>query len=621
MAASANVAEPAARGEPSATIPGSSPAPSPAPPPSPSPTLEPSPSPSPSPPPSSALGRLEQESVDDAMRDLGLVREPHPEGKTVGVIHAVNQEVFSRRDWWFQWFNHFHRTTRPDVLRRELLLQAGEPYDSALVEESLRNLQSPAGVNVAGSTFLPPEISSVVAIVPVVSPRPGTVDLLAVTRDVWSLRFNTDFEFQQNTLSFLSTSISENNLLGWRKYFAAGFLLDQGRMGFGPTYFDPNILGSRLTLYLSALAWYARDSSSYEGDSETFSLHYPLYALGRPWGAGVDVIHQDAVSRTFRGNSLTLLPVLLPTGATEPTPAIYRRKVLTVDANAVRSHGLSVVQRVTVGYRFDDRRSSVLSDFSDPAAAEPFLDQFAPVSERRSEPYVSYDVFTARFAAYRDLDTFDLRENRRLGPSFSVRLAYGLPALGADFRALVLGASAGWVVPIGAGGYASAQVSASARRRDDTGKLIDQNLSAGIYAASPILGHLVRLVLSAGGDAVRADTFHTRYAVGGSSGLRGYAIGEFQGSTDAVGHLELRSVPLALLSQRLGVLLFYDVGDAAPSLADLVAHHDLGAGLRWLIPQFNSSVVRVDWAFASHRTPYTDPGWPGRITAGFQQIF
>ena len=155
--------------------------------------------------------------------------------------------------------------------------------------------------------------------------------LMAGTRDVWSLRFNTDFEFQQNTLSYLSTSLSENNLFGWRKYLAAGFLLDQGRMGFGPTYFDPNIAGGRLTLYLSALAWYARDSGSHEGDSETFSLHYPLYALGRPWGAGIDVIHQDAVSRTFTGNALTEFDVVLPSGMTEPIPAIFRRKVLTVE--------------------------------------------------------------------------------------------------------------------------------------------------------------------------------------------------------------------------------------------------------------------------------------------------
>ena len=75
------------------------------------------------------LGRLEQESVDDAMMNLGLLLDPAPQGKTIGRIHVVNQEVFSRRDWWFQWFNHFHRTTRPEMLRRDLLVKPGQLYD------------------------------------------------------------------------------------------------------------------------------------------------------------------------------------------------------------------------------------------------------------------------------------------------------------------------------------------------------------------------------------------------------------------------------------------------------------------------------------------------------------
>src|SRR5262245_20409157 len=58
------------------------------------------------------LGRLEQESVDDAMAGLGVRVDPAPQGKTVGKVFVVNQDVFSKRDWYFQLFNVFHRTTR-----------------------------------------------------------------------------------------------------------------------------------------------------------------------------------------------------------------------------------------------------------------------------------------------------------------------------------------------------------------------------------------------------------------------------------------------------------------------------------------------------------------------------
>ena len=49
--------------------------------------------------------------------------------------------------------------------------------------------------------------------------------------------------------------------------------------------------------------------------------------------------------------------------------------------------------------------------------------------------------------------------------------------------------------------------------------------------------------------------------------------------------------------------------------------HDAGVGLRWLIPQLNSTVIRIDWAFATQSTTLTRAGFPGRASAGFQQIF
>jgi hypothetical protein len=63
------------------------------------------------------------------------------------------------------------------------------------------------------------------------------------------------------------------------------------------------------------------------------------------------------------------------------------------------------------------------------------------------------------------------------------------------------------------------------------------------------------------------------------------------------------------------------VGDAAPSFASMVAYHDFGVGLRWLIPQLNSTVIRVDWAFATQDAPLTRAGFPGRVSAGFLQAF
>jgi hypothetical protein len=570
------------------------------------------------------LGRLERESVEDALASLNLRLQLRPEGKLIGHVYVVNQEVFSRRDWYFRLFNFFHRTTRPEILGRELLIEPRQCYDQALVDESVRNLQVPPSLVTAnGNAFSPPELSSVVALVPVVAPQPDDVDMLAVTRDLWSLRFNTTFEYQQDVLSSFKTSLSENNLFGWRKYLAMVFDMDQGRYDIGPSYFDPNVAGTRLMLFTEGKLYYARDTDRYEGDVERFSLHYPLYSLASRWGAGLDFIHQNTVERTFHGDGLRVEDLSSTPDVVEAFPDIYRRRIYNTNAYLVRSFGRTLIQRVTFGHRFDRTRSTTLPDYpggpSTPADADAFLAEFAPLPETRSEPYLRYDMFVARYVTFRDLDTFDLREDRQVGPSVTVEAGASLPALGADYRSYPASASATWAFSPLSDSYGYALAQASARLR--AGHFIDQQVKAQVYFATPLLARVLRVVMSAATDSVRADTRRTRFILGGSTGLRGYAIGDFADTTDVIAHLELRSKALALSSQRLGALAFYDVGDAAPSFRALVPHHDFGIGLRWLIPQLNSSVLRFDWAIATQSTALTRAGWPGRISAGYMQAF
>jgi len=575
------------------------------------------------------LSRLERESVDEALKDLGLVPEPNPAGKTIGNVYVVNQDVFSRRDWYFQLLNIFHRTTRENVLRRELLFKPGQRYDQALVEETTRNLQTPAALVLATGEPVPqPELSSVVAILPVASRAPGTVDVLVVTRDVWSLRLNTTFEFQQNTLSFLDTSLSENNLFGWRKYLSVGYTLDLGQYAIGPEYLDPNILGTRLQLYANATANYTRGTTHYEGNNELLALVYPLYSLASRWGAGLAFTHEDLVKRQFFGDGVA--PVPLPSDPTTTLPDIFRRQAFIVDANATRSFpSAAVIQRLTLGYHYDDRRSLALEGFdyggATPAQIQELLNTYAPISEVRSEPYVGYAMFTPRYAIYRDLNTFDLRENRQLGPSASVSAAYGSPELGADVRAFPLSASAAWAFGPD-GSLAVASVAGTLRLHD--GQAIDKAFQGKLYFASPILWRVGRVVASAEADAYRDDTLRRRYFLGGDSGLRGYAIGAVEGTTQLLGHLELRTLALAITSQRVGALVFEDVGSAAPTFSS-AAHGllaDIGLGLRWLIPQLNSTVIRFDWAIplvavTLPNGAFAPAGFPGRASVGFQQIF
>jgi hypothetical protein len=572
------------------------------------------------------LGRLEREALDDALQLRQLTIDPAPEGKTIGQVQVVTLEVFSKRDWSFQFFNIFHRTTREGIIRREALFAAGQPYREALIEETWRNLQNP-------------DLSSAVVIVPVKNPAPGMVDVLIVSRDVWSLRLNTDFEVQgsgfplasSKNLLALSTSLSENNLFGWRKQAAFVLDMDQGRIALGPTYIDRNVAGTRLTLTSSVRALFAREDFRSEGSSSSTVLRYPLYSLASKWGAVVSVGHSNGVVRRFLGD--TLRPVdFTETPAKERFPWIYRLKTFNTGAGVTRSFGTAVIQRVGGGYAYSVVRPFFTPDFpDDPVAKEEFARQIFPPSERISDVYVSYGLFTPRYRTYRDLDTFDLSEVRTLGPSASSTVARGAQFLGGDRDFYSVSGSGGWVFDL-AGGLQS--VSAGWSGRIEGGRLRDQNYTAGIYAASPVLVRKLRVIGSLGASSLVDDTRNSYYSLGGENGLRGYAVGDLFGKAQFLGHLEARTMAIAVASLRLGAVAYYDVGDAGSpdpgTGADLVRalrqvvnlqpKSDLGAGLRLLIPQLNNYVLRLDCAFPLQSTTHTQAGRP-RFSFGFSQVF
>ena len=147
------------------------------------------------------LGTFERRDVDRVLEKMKLT-VTEPKDKRIGTIHIVSLEVFSEDDGFLEWFNLFHRTTRDEIIRRELLIEPGQRWDQALVDETLRKIRNP---------FL----SNVVVILPIQSPDATIVDVLVVTRDVWSLRLNTNFQVHDGVLRLLNTSISENNFLGW----------------------------------------------------------------------------------------------------------------------------------------------------------------------------------------------------------------------------------------------------------------------------------------------------------------------------------------------------------------------------------------------------------------------
>jgi hypothetical protein len=550
------------------------------------------------------LGKLERLEVDAVLAERKLGVDRAPQGKRIRDITVVNREVFSRDDGGLlRFFNVFHTTTKPDLIRRELLFAPGDVWDQERVDETLRRLRDPLFHNV-------------LVILPIETGTPDAVDALVVTRDVWSLRLNSRYDVQGLELISLSLSISENNFLGWRKRVAVAMAMDQGDIEVGPSYYDPNVAGTRLTLTTLGRLIFARAGGDLEGTRSQTTLAYPFWSLRTKWGGSIEAAHFVGTHRSFVGTSLRTYDNPDTPMTVEAAPWVYRRRELATEAQVVRSFGERVITRAGGGHELAVSRPALPDDFPDDMTlGAAFVRDVLPRSELSSALFVRGQLFTPTYAAYRDLDTFDFREDYQIGPSVEARASLAFGAIGSERDFLRVSAVARWTVDWGRGLY---RLAAGYAARLQDGRLIDRNSSFGFFAASPRLFRIGRLVASATLDVLEEEEGNRFFVLGASNGLRGFALNQFVGQARVIGHLEARSRPLHIFFLRLGAVGFWDFGHAAETVGDLRLQHGVGAGLRLLIPQLDPLVIRLDWAFAL--TGET-AGWPGRLSLGVEQVF
>jgi hypothetical protein len=128
--------------------------------------------------------------------------------------------------WFTRLANRLHITTRESVVRRELLLRAGEPYDSARAAETARNLRALA-------VFRQVRVDTVRS-------DSGLV-LNVVTRDGWSTR--PDFRFKSTggeadyTFAFI-----EDNVLGTASQASVRFRKSPDRTSTSFSFLQPRFI-------------------------------------------------------------------------------------------------------------------------------------------------------------------------------------------------------------------------------------------------------------------------------------------------------------------------------------------------------------------------------------------
>src|SRR5262249_3421844 len=319
------------------------------------------------------------------------------------------------------------------------------PWAPPLVDETLRNLRDPLFHNV-------------LVILPLQTDAPDTVDALVVVRDVWSLRVSTRYEVQNLDVINLYVSVAETNFLGLRKRLGVVFSMDQGTIEIGPSYYDPNIAGTHMTLDSLARLILARHGGDVEGTRSDITLAYPFWNLREKWSSSLHEVHYVGFFRSFLGTKLRGYDDP-DTVTMEAIPWIYKRREVLVEAEGQRSFGDTIIQRVGLGYALNFARPALVDDFTtDPTLRAAFTRDVLPRSEVSTGPFVHWPLFTPVWGAYRDIDTFDFREDYRLGPMLEAKAVADLHALGSDVDHLDVAATAtetfawaGGLIRIGAG--------------------------------------------------------------------------------------------------------------------------------------------------------------------------
>lgn len=579
---------------------------------------------------------LEKLSIRRSLAELGLEVEPAPWGKVIGQIRVYNEDVFAEKNW-LRFFNFFHVTSRESAIRGELTVNEGQVWDEELIAESARRLKDPL-------------YTVVVALLPTKSAEPGKVDLLVVTRDIWSLRLNTKYTIQEGSLTNFTMSLSENNFLGLRKTVALGFIMDQGSIAVGPLFIDKNFLGQHLDLRARVDRIFTRKSLDVvtdaeppepnrfptgdpggiqddgtlraEGTSAVITLTKTLWSLASKWGGGASFSYRNSVARGTFGTGLFGYDDP-STPEEERVPYEYRVRTWSTRASATRQWGQRYKHAVEVGYAISSVEPSLLNTPAfDPAVIDPvLLDHFRqdvfPRDEVVSAPFLEFSVYRAKFATVRNVDTYELAEDIRFGPNASVTITQSSKTLGSTFRFTRPSATVGWTIPWGDDGFA--RVSAGGQIRYQEGRTLDNTATAQVRAATPTLAFL-RLIAQVHFETRWNDESNNYYTIGSDNGLRGYRIDQFRGDRRFAAQLEVRSVPYSVWVVRLGGVLFYDGGGAASSFGTMQYAHDVGFGARMLIPQSSRELFRFDLAFPLSNAPGTLAGHP-RFIAGFDSYF
>ncbi len=368
----------------------------------------------------------ELETISEVLASMNATLDPEPEGKIIERIDVVPLEVFEQRDPLPRVLNVLHATTRPSIVRREMLLREGDPYTQTLCDDTLRNLRHLVQL-------------SLVLVVATPGGEPGKVRVVVITKDVWSLRLNWDVVVNAGGLEQLYLQPSEFNVAGIHHNASGTFVLEPSTYTLGLGYTIPRLGGTRVALQPSADIVVNRASGAPEGSFGDLVAGQPLYSGLADWAWAGDVGWQDFIARRYVNAAPTLYrdPA---TGLT--TPFAYRSRGFGALYEVTRSIGWEVKHDVTFAASVSHSLYHAAFPSADARTVADFTATNVPVSNDTVGPSVTYHTYTKRYVRLLDFETLGLQEDALLGHEIVLSAQPSFEAIGGSYDVVRIYAAA-----------------------------------------------------------------------------------------------------------------------------------------------------------------------------------
>ena len=340
------------------------------------------------------------------------IEEPRPAGlpsdaeleaahAVIGKIDIDPRNIFEESDprenkGLYRLANRLHVRTKPSTIRAQLLFRSGDRYSAQRLAETERNLRKL--VFIYDAKVFPVRYAD------------GKVDVMVITRDVWTLSPSISFGRSGGTNS-TSYSLQEENFLGWGKDLEIGRRSNVDRTSNIAEYSDPSVLGSRWT---GALAYV--DSS--DGNQRIAQLSRPFYALDTQWSATLSGQTYDrTVSRYFLGNIVDQFN--------------NDEKTYLIEGGV--SSGLvdGWSRRLLFGMYYD--RNDFLPTPATTLPAKPL-----PPERTLSYPFVGFDIIQDQYGKAGDENQIGKTEDLYYGTEVTGEVGYSDAAFGANHDALMV---------------------------------------------------------------------------------------------------------------------------------------------------------------------------------------